>query len=47
MELQNQTGSITVGKYADLILTKKIPSLAYLPYAFTENCIDQVFVKGH
>ncbi len=47
MELQAQTGSITVGKYADLILTKKIPSLAYIPYAFTENCIEHVFVKGH
>ncbi len=47
MELQKETGSITIGKYADLILTKKIPSLAYIPYAFTENCIDQVFVKGH
>ncbi len=46
MELQNETGSITVGKYADLILTKKIPSLAYIPYSFTENCIDQVFIKG-
>ncbi len=46
MELQHETGSITVGKYADLILTKKIPSLAYIPYSFTENCIDQVFIKG-
>lgn len=46
MELQKETGSITVGKYADLILTKKIPSLAYIPYAFTEDCIEMVFVKG-
>lgn len=47
MEIQKETGSISVGKYADLILTKKIPSLEYIPYAFTENCIDQVFVKGN
>lgn len=46
MELQKETGSITLGKYADLILTKKIPSLAYIPYAFTEDCIEMVFVKG-
>lgn len=47
MELQHETGSISIGKYADLILTKKIPSLEYIPYAFSENCIDQLFVKGN
>lgn len=46
MELQSETGSITKGKYADLILTKKIPSLAYIPYSFGTDCIEQVFVKG-
>jgi imidazolonepropionase len=46
MELEKETGSISVGKYADLILTKKIPSLAYIPYAFTEDCIQEVFLKG-
>ena len=34
MELQNEAGSITVGKKANLIFTKPVPSLAYLPYAF-------------
>ena len=34
MELEKQVGSITVGKKANLILTKDIPSIAYLPYAF-------------
>lgn len=47
MEIQKETGSITKGKYADLILTKKIPSLAYLPYSFGENNIEHVFVKGN
>lgn len=47
MEIQKDTGSITKGKYADLILTKKIPSLAYLPYSFGENNIEHVFVKGN
>ena len=32
LELQYQTGSITTGKKADLIITKPIQSLAYLPY---------------
>ena len=46
MELQNVCGSITKGKFANLILTKKIPSLAYIPYSFGSNCIERVFVKG-
>ncbi len=42
MELQDEVGSITVGKKANLIFTKPIPSLAYLPYAFGSNLIDKV-----
>src|SRR6188768_132719 len=46
MELQNEVGSITVGKKANLIFTKPIPSLAYLPYAFGSNLIDKVMING-
>jgi imidazolonepropionase len=46
MELQHERGSITVGKKADLIFTKPVPSLAYLPYAFGSNCIDKVMIAG-
>ena len=46
MELQNELGSITIGKKANLIFTKPIPSLAYLPYSFAENCIDKVMING-
>jgi imidazolonepropionase len=46
LNLSNRTGSITAGKQADLIITKPVSSLAYLPYAISENWIDQVFVKG-
>jgi imidazolonepropionase len=46
MELQNETGSITVGKKANLILTKAIPSLNYLPYSFGDNLIDRVMLAG-
>jgi imidazolonepropionase len=46
MELQNEVGSVTVGKKANLIFTKKIPSLAYLPYSFGDNLIDKVMLKG-
>lgn len=46
MELQNETGSVAVGKKANLILTRPVPSLAYLPYSFGSNLIRQVFVCG-
>ena len=46
MELQNETGSVAVGKKANLILTKPIPSLAYIPYAFGSNLIDKVMING-
>jgi imidazolonepropionase len=46
MELQHETGSIAIGKKANLIITQPIPSLAYLPYAFGTSLIDKVLVKG-
>ena len=46
MELQDKIGSITIGKKANLIFTKPIPSLAYLPYAFGSNHIDEVMING-
>ena len=46
MELGNETGSITIGKRANLIFTKPMPSLAYLPYSFGTNLIDKVMLNG-
>ena len=46
MELEHEVGSITVGKKANLIFTKHIPSLAYLPYSFGSNLIDKVMING-
>lgn len=46
MELQDEVGSITVGKKANLIFTKPIPSVAYLPYAFGNNLVDKVMING-
>lgn len=46
MELENEVGSIAVGKRANLIFTKPIPSLAYLPYSFGTNLIDKVMIDG-
>ena len=46
MELQNEVGSITVGKKANLIFSKPIPSVAYIPYSFGSNLIDKVMING-
>lgn len=46
MELEAELGSITIGKRANLILTKEIPSLAYLPYSFGHNLIDKIMLNG-
>ncbi|MFZ4057396.1 MAG: imidazolonepropionase [Ferruginibacter sp.] len=47
MELEKEVGSITIGKFANIILTKPVPSLAYLPYAFGNNLIEKVMIKGN
>ncbi len=46
MELQDEAGSITVGKRANLLITKPISSFAYLPYSFASNLVDQVLIAG-
>lgn len=46
MGLSKTHGSITKGKQANLIITKKIPSYGYLPYSFGSNLIDKVIIKG-
>ena len=46
MELQDEAGSISIGKKANLIFTKPIPSIAYLPYSFGHNLIDKVMING-
>lgn len=47
MELSSSHGSITRGKVASLIITKPVPSVAYLPYYFGQNMIDQVIINGN
>ena len=46
MGLASELGSITVGKRASFIITKPVPSLAYLPYAFGTDHIDTVIIDG-
>ncbi len=46
MGLSQTHGSITVGKKANVIITKPIPSFYQLPYAFGSNLIEQVIIDG-
>jgi imidazolonepropionase len=46
MELQQEVGSITRGKKANLIITKAIPSLYYLPYSFAHLQVEKVMTAG-
>ena len=39
-------GSITIGKKANLIITKPLHSFYELPYAFGTNQIEQVLING-
>ncbi len=44
MELEHEMGTVCVGKKANLILTKKIPSLAYIPYDYGNNPVERLIV---
>ena len=46
MGVQEEVGSISAGKRANLIVTKPVPSPAYLFYSFGENHIDEVWISG-
>jgi imidazolonepropionase len=46
MGLSETHGSITVGKKANLFITKKIPSYEYMPYAYGSNLVETVILDG-
>lgn len=46
LELENSHGSISKGKVANVFITKPVPSVAFLPYAFGSNVIETVILKG-
>lgn len=46
MQLAGEVGSITIGKRANLILTRPVPSLQYLPYSFGTNSIEAALANG-
>lgn len=45
MGISETHGSISLGKSGNVIITNEIPSLAYIPYAFGENHIEQLITR--
>ena len=46
MGVSDMLGSIAKGKTANLIITKQIPSLEFIPYAFSTPLVDRMFLNG-
>lgn len=46
MGLSADFGSITVGKTANFFITEPVPSVDYIPYAYTSPLVSRVFLGG-
>lgn len=46
LELSSSLGSLAPGKKANLILTKPMPSVAYIPYDYGNNPISRMVING-
>ncbi len=46
IELSETHGSITIGKKGNLIITKPVSSLAFIPYNFGNDCVESVLING-
>lgn len=46
MGLSNELGSIAIGKKANVYITKTIPGIEFMPYAYGSNKVDTVILNG-
>ena len=46
MGVSDKYGSIAKGKVANFLITRPLPSLAYIPYAYTQPIIREVYLHG-
>ena len=44
--LSADRGAISVGRRADLVVSRPVPSLAYLPYSFGEELVEHTIISG-
>jgi imidazolonepropionase len=47
MGVEDQLGSIAIGKIANIFITKRIPTYAFLPYAYGSNNVETMIINGH
>lgn len=46
MGISDRLGALTPGYEASFVITRPVPSLAYIPYAYTSPWISRVFLRG-
>jgi imidazolonepropionase len=46
MGVSDELGTITIGKKANVYVTKPIPGIEYMPYAYGSNKVDMVILNG-
>lgn len=46
MEVADKTGSITIGKWANINISSEINSYGFMPYSFGQNHIEKSMIKG-
>jgi imidazolonepropionase len=46
LELQHSYGSIGIGRAANVFITRPMPSLAFMPYAFGSNLVEIAILAG-
>jgi imidazolonepropionase len=46
MGVDEELGTITKGKKANLYITEEIPTYEYMPYYYGSNKVDKVIING-
>lgn len=46
MEVLDKAGKIEIGRDCNILITKPISSLAFIPYHFGESAIERILIKG-
>jgi imidazolonepropionase len=46
MGLEKTHGSVTVDKVANLIITRAVPGINFIPYAYGSDLVDKVILNG-
>jgi imidazolonepropionase len=44
MGLEDRLGTIAVGYSANILITRPIPSLTFMPYSFANNLVERVII---